>query len=92
MTQNEDAPSIEDQLNESTLLKAVSKVNPLYATVLGNPFECQEMDESSDRYKFAIFIILCCFAGSYDKRKEGLHPHLEKSIAVPTLYSLSLNI
>ena len=41
--------------------------------------------------KFAIFIILCCFAGSYDKRKEGLHPHLEKSIAVPTLHSLSLN-
>ena len=48
MTHKEDAPNIEDQLNESTLLKAVSKVNPLYATVLGNPFECQEMDESSD--------------------------------------------
>ena len=40
VTQNEDAPNIEDQLNESTLLKAVSKVNPLYATVLGNPSEC----------------------------------------------------
>ena len=52
MTQTEDAPNIEDQLYESTFLKAVSKVNPLYATVLGNPFEiCQErwMDESSDR-------------------------------------------
>lgn len=49
MTQNEDAPNIKDQFNESTLLKAVSKVNPLYATLLGNPFECQEMDESSDR-------------------------------------------
>ena len=76
MTQTEDAPNIEDQLYESTLLKAVSKVNLLYATVLGNPFKiCQEMDESSDRYMFAIFIILCCFAGSCDKRKEGLHPH-----------------
>lgn len=49
MTQNEDAPNIKDQLNESTLLKAVSKVDPVYATVLGNPFECPEMDESSDR-------------------------------------------
>ena len=48
VTQTEDAPNIEDQLYESTLLKAVSKVNPLYATVLGNPFKiCQEMDESS---------------------------------------------
>ena len=50
VTQTEDAPNIEDQLYESTLLKAVSKVNLLYATVLGNPFKiCQEMDESSDR-------------------------------------------
>lgn len=49
MTENEDAPNIKDQFNESTLLKTVSKVNPLYVTLLGNPFECQEMDESSDR-------------------------------------------
>lgn len=41
--------------------------------------------------KFAI-VIFCCFAGSYDKRKEGVQPHLEKSIVVPTLHSLSLNI
>lgn len=49
VTKNEDAPNIKDQLNKSTLLKAVSKVNPLYATVSGNPLKCQEMDESSDR-------------------------------------------
>ena len=38
----------------SVISQALNKVNPLYATILGQPFEGQEIDMSLDRWVLNI--------------------------------------
>ena len=40
----------EDVMETSVISQALNKVNPLYTTILGQPFEGQGIDTSSDRW------------------------------------------
>ena len=40
----------EDVMETSVISQALNKVNPLYTTILGQPFEGQGIDMSSDRW------------------------------------------
>ena len=50
----------EDVMETSVISQALNKVNPLYATILGQPFEGQGIDMSSDRWVLNITVIICC--------------------------------
>lgn len=46
-------------METSVISQALNKVNPLYATTLGQPFEGQGIDMSSDRWVLNITVIIC---------------------------------
>ena len=58
---NNDAcmPTHEDVMETFTISQALNKVNPLYATILGQPFEGQGIDMSSDRWVLNITVTIC---------------------------------
>jgi len=52
-------PTHEDVMETSAISQALNKVNLLYATILGQPFEGQGIDMSSDRWVLNITVIIC---------------------------------
>ena len=56
---NASMPTHEDVMETSTISQALNKVNPFYATILGQPFEGQGIDMSSDRWVFNITVTIC---------------------------------
>ena len=48
----------EDVMESSVISQALNKVNPLYATILGQPFEGQGIDMSSDRWVLIVTVTI----------------------------------
>ena len=55
-------PTYEEDVMEASVISqatCIKKVNPLYATILGQPFEGQGIDKSSDRWVLIITVTIC---------------------------------
>ncbi|KAJ7386132.1 hypothetical protein OS493_012476 [Desmophyllum pertusum] len=50
----------EDAMQTSLISQAINKVNPLYASISGHPFESEEIDESFDRWVFQYYFVVRC--------------------------------
>ena len=48
----------EGVMETSVISQALNKVNPLYATILGQPFEGQGIDMSSDRWVLIVTVTI----------------------------------
>ena len=55
----------EDEMETSVISQALNKVNPLYATILGQPFEGQGIDMSLDRWVLNITVSGRSMGGSW---------------------------
>ena len=72
-------PTNEENVMETSVIsQALNKVDRLYATMLGQPFEGQGIDMTSDRWVLNITVIIhaCC---NFCHSRKSVNEHLVRT-------------